>query len=293
MPTSLRLRLKALAAVTLWAYGPEKLIETLRRCGVAPGSTLVVHSSWLQYNGFRGKPADLVRALKRVVGDDGLLVMTSMPYHNMTSAEWLARGKPMDVRRSPSMMGMVSEAFRRSDAVQRSLSATHPLLAWGSAAVAFVTGHNETDRPFGADSPFARLLERDALILGFDAPFSSFTFTHFVEDHLAETLPVPLYAPDHVRGTVVDQTGAVSEQWVRVLSEDANALRREERLVARLKEQGVLHQGRIGHSALIWIRARDLLAGARGLVANGTHFFDAPHKNFSGNNTGTNTHGNS
>jgi len=281
MPPSIELRLKALAAATLWSYGPERLIETLKRCGVTPGSTLVVHSSWLQYNGFRGKPADLVRTLKRAVGDDGLLVMTSMPYHNMTSAEWLARGKPMDARRSPSMMGMVSEAFRRSNGVVRSLSATHPLLAWGSAASAFVAGHNETDRPFGADSPFARLLERDAIILGFDAPFSSFTFTHFVEDQLAETLPVPLYAPESVRGLVVDQSGAASEQWVRVLSDEANALRREQRLVARLKEHGVLHHGRIGHSALAWIRARDLLAGASGLVADGIHFFDAPHKNLS------------
>lgn len=288
MPASIKLRLKALAAATLWAYGPEKLVETLRGCGVAPGSSLVVHSSWLQYNGFRGKPADLVRALKRAVGDDGLLVMTSMPYHNMTSAEWLARGKPMDVRRSPSMMGMVSEAFRRSDGVLRSLSATHPLLAWGKSAAAFVAGHNETDRPFGAESPFARLLERDAIILGFDTPFASFTFTHFVEDQLAETLPVPLYAPDPVRALVVDQAGTASEQWVRVLSDEANSLRREERLVARLKELGVLHHGRIGHSALIWIRARDLLAGARSLVADGIHFFDKPPTQL----PGTNTYGN-
>jgi aminoglycoside 3-N-acetyltransferase len=278
MLAMLKPRIKALAAGTLWAYGPEDLIKRLRNCGVLPGSTLIVHSSWLQYNGFRGKPADLVRALKRAVGTDGLLVMTSMPYHNMSSAEWLARGKPMDSRRSPSMMGLVSEAFRRSEGVVRSLSATHPLLAWGSAATAFVAGHQDTDRPFGSASPFARLLERDAIILGFDAPFASFTFTHFVEDQLADTLQVPLYDPEPVCGRVVDQDGANSEQWVRVLSAQANSLRREHRLVEKLKKEGLLHQERIGHTSLIWIRARDLLAGARSLVAEGTHFFDAPDR---------------
>ncbi len=279
MFAALKPRLKALAAKTLWAYEPGDMINTLRQAGVLPGTTLVVHSSWLQYNGFRGKPADLVRAFKTAVGAQGLLVMTSMPYYNMSSLEWLDKGKPMNVLRSPSMMGLVSEAFRRSEGVCRSLSVTHPLLAWGHAAAEFVAGHQDTDRPFGAVSPFAKLLERNAVILGFDAPFSSFTFTHFVEDQLADTLPISLYNPEPVRGTVVDQDGAISEQWVQVLSVEANTLRREHRLVEKLSKDGVLHRASIGHTSLIWIRAGDLLAGARGLVAEGAHFFDAPeHK---------------
>jgi aminoglycoside 3-N-acetyltransferase len=160
----------------------------------------------------------------------------------------------------------------------RSLSATHPLLAWGADAEAFVAGHELTDRPFGPDSPFARLLERDALILGLDAPFSSFTFTHFVEDALAETLPCALYDAEPRRGIVVDQAGNSHEQWLRVLSEEANALRREARLVERLTQRGALRRGQIGHSALTWVRARDLLDGARALVADGIHFFDAPKR---------------
>lgn len=275
--TTLKFRIKALAARTLWAYGPEDLVKKLQDCGVGTGSALMVHSAWLPYNGFCGKPADVVRALKSAVGPEGLLVMLSMPYHNMSSAAWLAQGKPMDVRRSPSMMGLISEAFRRSEGVVRSLSATHPLLAWGNKAAEFIAGHPHTDRPFGPDSPFQRLLERDAVILGFDVAFSTFTFTHFVEDQLAATLPVPLYEPAPVRGMVVDLHGNTSEQWLRVLAADANTLRREHRLVEKLEQDHVLHHGRIGHTALIWIGARDLLAGARRLVAEGVHFFDSPN----------------
>jgi aminoglycoside 3-N-acetyltransferase len=271
--------LKALAAKTVWAYGPEDVVKKLKQCGVVPGTVLIVHSSWLQYNGFRGKPADLVKAFKTAVGPDGLLVMASMPYHNMSSAQWLAKGKPMNVRRSPSMMGLVSEVFRRSEGVVRSLSITHPLLAWGMAAEEFIAGHQDTDRSFGPDSPFAKLLNKDAIILGFDAAFSAFTFTHFVEDQIADTLPVPLYDPEPVQGTVVDSDGSPHEQWVRVLAAEANSLRREHRLVEKLKNDGVLHQGSIGHTSLTWIRARDVLAGARSLVAEGKHFFDAPDKN--------------
>lgn len=281
MLSALKANLKTLAAKTVWAYGPQDVVKKLRLCGVIPGTTLVVHSSWLQNNGFRGKPSDLVKALKNTVGKDGLLVMTSMPYHNMSSAQWLAKDKPMNVRRSPSMMGLVSEVFRRSEGVYRSLSATHPLLAWGNEAEAFVAGHENTDRPFGSDSPFAKLLDKNAIILGFDAAFSAFTFTHFIEDQIAHTLPIALYEPELVRGTIVDADGATHEQWVRVLAVEANSLRREHRLVEKLKKNGLLHQSSIGHTTLTWIRASDVLAGARNLIAEGTNFFDAPKRNHS------------
>lgn len=261
---------------TIWAYGPDEVVRQIRKYGVESGTTLVVHSSWHQHNGFRDKPADLIKALKTAVGSNGLLVMTSMPYHNMSSAEWLAKGKPMNVRRSPSMMGLVSEVFRRSEGVHRSLSATHPLLAWGKDAQDFISGHQETDRPFGPQSPFAELLERNALILGFDAPFSTFTFTHFVEDHLVDSLPTPLYEPDLLPGKVVDYDGNESTQWLRVISPMANKLRREERLIAQLESSHVLHRGRIGNTALVWIRAQALLAGAEKLAREGAHFFDRP-----------------
>jgi len=276
MLSALKANFKTLAAKTVWAYGPQDVVTKLRHCGVAHGTMLVVHSSWLQNNGFRGNPSELVKALKNTVGNDGLLVMTSMPYHNMSSAQWLAKGKPMNVRRSPSMMGLVSEVFRRSEGVHRSLSATHPLLAWGNDAGAFVAGHENTDRPFGPDSPFAKMLDCNALILGIDAPFSTFTFTHFIEDHLGETLPVPLYDPEPKTGKVIDDDGNESLQTVRIISAQANRLRREGRLVLRLEQEHSLHKGRIGNTELIWIHAQSLLTGAKHLVQDGTHFFDHP-----------------
>lgn len=279
MIPKLKTHLKTWLSRTVWAYSADDFQRQLQAIGVKPGSTLMVHSSWQLHSGFQGKPADLVNALKRAVGEQGLLVMTSMPYHNMSSAEWLAKGKAMNVRRSPSMMGLVSEVFRRSSGVLRSLSATHPLLAWGKDAQAFLAGHAQTDKPFGAASPFARLVERDGLLLGYDAPFSTFTFTHFVEDQLADTLAVSLYSPEPLRGLVIDADGVEHEQRLYVLSAEANRLRREERLVSHLQAEGTLHDCRIGNSRLIWIRAADLLAGARQLAHNGPHFFDRPIPN--------------
>jgi aminoglycoside 3-N-acetyltransferase len=200
--------------------------------------------------------------------------MPSLTYHNMSSAQFLASGKPMDVRKSPSAMGLLTEVFRRNKEVRRSLSPTHPLLAWGKAAGEFVAGHERTDRPFGPDSPFSRLLDRNSLLLCLDCGFSSITFTHFVEDRLAGTLPFPLYEAEPMSGVTIDWDGNRIECSVKVLSAEANRLRRERRLIDALTRAGTLRQGKLGNSRLIWIRAADHLAGAEAMVAQGEHFFD-------------------
>jgi aminoglycoside 3-N-acetyltransferase len=234
----------------------------------------MLHSSWLPQNGFAASPAQFAGAIREHLGPDGLLVMPSLTYHNMSSAQFLASGKPMDVRKSPSAMGLLTEVFRRNKEVRRSLSPTHPLLAWGKAAGEFVAGHERTDRPFGPDSPFSRLLDRNSLLLCLDCGFSSITFTHFVEDRLAGTLPFPLYEAEPMSGVTIDWDGNRIECSVKVLSAEANRLRRERRLIDALTRAGTLRQGKLGNSRLIWIRAADHLAGAEAMVAQGEHFFD-------------------
>jgi aminoglycoside 3-N-acetyltransferase len=267
-------KIKAAVVSRLLSYTGADLGRFLSGIGVRRGDTVMLHSSWRPMNGFSGTPAQFCAALREHLGPEGLLVMPSLTYHNMSSAEFLASGKPMDVRRSPSAMGLLTEVFRRGKDVKRSLSPTHPLLAWGADADSFLAGHEATDRPFGPDSPFARLLERDAMLLCLDCDFSSITFTHFVEDRLADTLPFPLYEPEPMTGRSIDRNGTEIECPVRVLSAQTNQLRREPRLVAHLTQGGALQQGRLGNSRFVWIRASAHLAGAMGLVASGAHFFD-------------------
>lgn len=269
-------KLKRFVVSTFLSYGPEALTRFLRDTGANPGDTLMVHSSWRPLNGFDGSAAQFGTALREAVGPEGLVVMTSLTYHNMSSAEFLASGKPMDVRRSPSAMGLLTEVFRRGKEVKRSLSPTHPLLAWGRDAEAFIAGHEHTDRPFGPDSPFARLLERNALILCVDTGFSSITFTHFVEDRLSDTLAVPFYEPEPLTGVVIDAAKNRIEVPTQVISTEANRLRREERLVEHLERTKRLHRKRLGNTRFLWIRAKDLVNGAEELVNTGTHFFDSP-----------------
>ncbi len=173
-------------------------------------------------------------------------------------------------------MGLLTEVFRRSKDVRRSLSPTHPLLAWGADAESFLDGHEKTDRPFGPQSPFARLLERNAWLVCLDCGFESITFTHYVEDCIADTLPFPLYEPQPMTGIAIDYDGNRIECPTRVLSAQANRLRRDARLEAHLRQAGALAQARVGNSRFESIRAADLFTGARALATSGIHFFDMP-----------------
>lgn len=271
-----RQRLKAFVVKSFFTYDAAAFVQAVRRLGIEPGDTLMVHSAWNASNGFDGKIADMVAALKDAVGPEGLLVMPSLTYQNESSGDFLARDVPMNVRRSPSMMGMLSEVFRRGAGTARSLSPTHPLLAWGRDAEAFLAGHERAEVPFGEASPFERLRVRDARILAIDVPFSTITFTHYIEDMIAPSLPFPLYEADVRSGRVIDHQGREHRVPVRVISREANALRREHRYVERLDAAGALRRARIGNTRLLAVRCADMVACARAMIAEGSGFFDAP-----------------
>lgn len=273
---SIKRALKPIVVNVLFRYRRADLVAALRRLGIQAGDSIMVHASWLPYNGFQGGPADFVAGLQEAVGPDGLLTMPSMTYHNESSAEFLARGRPMDVRRSPSRMGLLTEVFRRSPGVRRSLSPTHPVLAWGRDAACFLEGHDAALVPFGPDSPFGRLLARNGKVLLIDAPFATVTFTHFLEDRIADRLPVPLYEPDVLTGTVIDDDGAARQVPVRAIASAANRARREDRLLHALEADGIVRRSRIGNTALQRLDCSAMTACVDRMAAAGKVFFDAP-----------------
>lgn len=255
------------------AYGKDQLIAALRRLGVRERDTIMVHSSWFPNNGFRGSPVDFVSALKASVGEHGLLTMVSLSYHNESSAEFLARDIAMDVRRTPSRMGLLSEVFRRDPETQRSLSPTHPVLAWGRDAKEFLAGHEGSPVPFGPESPFARLLEREGKILLVDSSFASITFTHFLEDRLRDTLSFPLYEGEVREGIVIDYGGRRITVPTLVISEAANLARDEGVLIEALESAGAMARERVGNTRLERIECRAMTICVDRMTARKESFF--------------------
>ena len=125
---------------TFHSFGPAELAQVLHRVGLREGDSTLVHSSFDAFEGFDGKPSDVIEVLKEAIGPRGLLMMPTIPFSG-TAIDW-ARSHPLvDLRRTPSRMGLISEIFRRSPDVIRSVHPTHPVAAWGAQAAECVAGH--------------------------------------------------------------------------------------------------------------------------------------------------------
>jgi len=272
----LKQKIKSLLVDHFLSYDAKDFHRVLVRMGIAPADRIMVHASWLALNGFQGRPVDMINALKQSVGSSGLLIMPSLTYQNESSHEYLLRGKSMNVRRSPSMMGILSEVFRRGKGVHRSLSPTHPLLAWGDNSKEFTAGHESCLAPFGTASPFDKLLELNGKILTIDAPFSTITYTHYLEDRIASFLPFALYESEPIMGKLIDYDNTLREIPVKVLSRQANSLRREQRLIDALNRQGIIHRKKIGNTRLMLLDCRTMTDCVDEMARKGQLFFDAP-----------------
>ena len=152
-------RVRSFLTRYLLSYGGRKLLERLRTLGVRTGDTVLLHSSFEEHHGFRGTIQDVTDVFIEALGPDGNLLMVSLPYRS-SSLLYLSKLKRFDVRKTPSMMGMLSELFRRRAGVLRSLSPTHPMLAFGPKAAWFVAGHHLCQYPCGPGSPFEKQIGR-------------------------------------------------------------------------------------------------------------------------------------
>src|SRR5260370_1718685 len=92
-----------------------------------------------------------------------------------SAVEHAARDPVFDARDTPSMVGLITEAFRRSAGVVRSLHPTHSVAGWGDRAEAIITGHHLTETPCGPPTPYGKLLEDHRSILFAPGPVLTMT----------------------------------------------------------------------------------------------------------------------
>ncbi len=188
------------------SYDADRLAVCLRSLGLRPGDSVMLHSAFGAHFGFRGTIEELTNVFLDVVGPEGHLLMVSLPYRS-SALEYLSNLKRFDVRNTPSMMGLVSEHFRRRTDVLRSLHPTHPVLVHGPKAHWFVDEHPTCAFPCGPGTPFDRLVSVDGKAVFFNVPFATFTFFHYLEDLVSSDLPFPLYTEKPFSVRVIDEAG--------------------------------------------------------------------------------------
>ena len=184
---------------SVWTY--EDLCEGLRSsCGVSAGDTLILHSSQAALGRIDGSVVTSVRVLKDVITPAGTLLL---PVFSNPRPDGIFK-----IKRTPSRVGLLTEAFRRSADVKRSKHPTHSVVAWGKRRDEFLGGHENTSA-LGPDSPFHKAAKAGADILMIGCDMTTLSIIHVAE----ALLPVPylgkVFYPGYNRAlTLVDYDGS-------------------------------------------------------------------------------------
>jgi aminoglycoside N3'-acetyltransferase len=164
------------------------LIGELHRLGIGAGDTVIAHTSFARFEGFRGGISEAIQVLQAAVGERGNLVLPTLPFSG-SAYEYVHAGRITDVARTPSHMGLLTEIFRRLPGVRRSIHPTHPVAVRGEGAEELIKDHHQSLTPCGRGSPFHRLLENGGKILLAGVDVRSMTFFHYMEEVLEPSMP--------------------------------------------------------------------------------------------------------
>jgi aminoglycoside N3'-acetyltransferase len=159
-----------------------ELRQRLIDLGVTPGRTIYVHSSWNEFFNVPLRASEVIDLLRDLIGPNGTLAMPAFPIDPDPNKVFL-------VDKAPVYTGLLCEVFRRTADVRRSIHLSSSVCAIGPNAEFLLGDHHRTAMPWGRDSPFCRLMEVDARILGLGAGFNFLTPLHTVECLLYDEVP--------------------------------------------------------------------------------------------------------
>lgn len=158
----------------------KDLVQEWRDSGVQEGDTLLVHSSikrtFKRYlkSGIKLSPEDIIDSFIAAVGESGTVLF---PLFNFD----FTKNGNFDINNTPSHMGALTEAARK---YPKAVRTGHPIYSFavvGAQSDKFERVDNFSG--YGADSPFAILLEMGGKIAVLDLPDQdSMTFYHHVEE---------------------------------------------------------------------------------------------------------------
>lgn len=188
----------------------DQQMETLLiKLGFQPGATIFLHASMnaIQPVAPSLTPQALLQMMLRLLGTEGTLLMPTYPFRGR-QIDHVAENRRFVPARTPSRMGILSEIFRRTPGVLRSLHPTHPVAAWGRHAQTLLADHHR-GRTFDHTSPFCRLRQVGGLVAGLGVRMETFTIL-YVPEELNLALRQRFFSPIPVAMTIETGDGILS-----------------------------------------------------------------------------------
>jgi aminoglycoside 3-N-acetyltransferase len=241
----------------------EQIEAALREAGLGEGDAAFVQAAMSSFGTIDGGPGTVIDAFQKVLGPDGLIAMPAFPL-DRPAIEYLREGPVFDLRNTPSRMGAISEIFRTSPGAVRSLHPTHSVSARGRGAETLVAGHELAETPFGAGTPFERLIERGAHQVFFGSGVGAITLYHAFECLREPAYPIEVFWPQRIDARCIDPEGR--ELVVHTLVHDprvtAERIDSNPRIEAQVRErliEGGMRSVRLGRGEVLAQPLPDLM----------------------------------
>ena len=171
----------------------DALAGAIDRLQLQRNHVTIVHSSMLTFGMIEGGLAGVMRVLGAALGERATILMPAFTFSFGQSRQW-------NCLSSPSETGALTEYFRKRPGVLRTIHPFHSLSVCGPRAEAFASCDNLSS--FGPGSPFARLVDMEAVNLALGTEFvGGATFLH----HTEEVAAVPYRFYKDFPGQVLDQ----------------------------------------------------------------------------------------
>ncbi len=233
----------------------EQLINDLKTMGIAPGDTVLVHSSMSKIGYLEAGPKTVVDALMQAIGG-GNLLMPSSPNASLQK-EYIETLEAFDLLNSPSRLGAITEYFRTMEGVQRSFHPTEPVCAMGPDAEYLVGSHFGELTPYTQRSPFYRVSEKEGKILYIGVTLDNAgTNLHTMEDAVAFKYPV--YADKVYEVQMIDANGETKQMKTRVHNPDFSRRRKCDQLLPMFEQQGAMKTATFGEAKCLVFDAKKM-----------------------------------
>ncbi|MEI6487895.1 MAG: AAC(3) family N-acetyltransferase [Bacteroidota bacterium] len=235
----------------------HQLIDDLRKIGLNSGDSVLVHCSMSKIGYVQDGAKTIIEALSETIGENGTLLFPSFPAKGRNK-DHLEQNLRFDCKNTPSRMGVVTEYFRTSNGVFRSLHPTDSVCAKGPLAEYYTNSHLGQLTPYNEFSPFRKLCDKSGKILMLGTTLNgACTNLHTLED--AVDFKFPVYDKKLYKVTIVDSEGHLIEVQTKVHNPEYSAKRNCDALKPIFEKENILVNGLIGEAKSMMIDANAML----------------------------------
>jgi aminoglycoside 3-N-acetyltransferase len=167
--------------------------------GIDGRNDVFIHSG---YRAFQAEGVPIDRVLDRVLAhqDQRATMMPAFTWRTVSPEA------PFDARSTPSIVGALTEVYRRRPQVRRSLHPTHSCLIGARHFEIYGATHGKSLSPCDEWSPFAAFADRNVRLVLLNCSIDTLTYVHYFEEFIH---------PDHYLADRTETVDVIDGQGFR------------------------------------------------------------------------------